>query len=119
MFDNISGAASAAIFIMNEILYFSCSFNMGISYTPIFLSFCISYTSISLSLIWVYLTLPSFFLSDSYLRAMRQKFYGRYLDLIGKYQRLVKDMVADSFPDYFNAVVQLVLGLSLFFKLYC
>ena len=27
-------------------------------------------------------------------------------------------MVADSFPDYFNAVVQLVLSLSLFFKIY-
>ena len=53
------------------------------------------------------------------LRNSFQKFYGRYPDLIGKYQRLVKDMVADSFPDYFNAVVQLVLGLSLFFKFYC
>ena len=28
-----------------------------------------------------------------------KKFYGRYPDLIGKYQRSVKDMVADSFPD--------------------
>ena len=33
------------------------------------------------------------------LRNSFQKFYGRYPDLIGKYQRSVKDMVADSFPD--------------------
>ena len=33
------------------------------------------------------------------LRNSFKKFYGRYRDLIGKYQRLVKDMVADSFPD--------------------
>ena len=33
------------------------------------------------------------------LRNSCKKFYGRYPDLIGKYQRLVKDMVADSFPD--------------------
>ena len=50
------------------------------------------------------------------LRNSFSKFSGRYSDLIGKYQRSVKDMVADSFPDYFNAVVQLVLSLSLFFK---
>ena len=31
------------------------------------------------------------------LRNSFQKFYGRYFDLIGKYQRLVKDIVADSF----------------------
>ena len=34
-----------------------------------------------------------------HLRNSFQKFYGRYPDLIGKYQRSVKDMVADSFPD--------------------
>ena len=33
------------------------------------------------------------------LRNSFKKFFGRYLDLIGKYQRSVKDMVADSFPD--------------------
>ena len=33
------------------------------------------------------------------LRNSFKKFYGRYPDLIGKYQRPVKDMVADSFPD--------------------
>ena len=33
------------------------------------------------------------------LRNSFKKFYGRYLDLIGKYQRSVKDMVTDSFPD--------------------
>ena len=33
------------------------------------------------------------------LRNSLKKFYGRYPDLIGKYQRLVKNMVADSFPD--------------------
>ena len=33
------------------------------------------------------------------LRNSSKKFYGRYPDLIGKYQRSVKDMVADSFPD--------------------
>ena len=33
------------------------------------------------------------------LRNSFKKFYGRYPDLIGKYQRSVKDMVADSFPD--------------------
>ena len=45
------------------------------------------------------------------LRNSFEKFHGRYPDLIGKYQRSVKDMVADSFPDKFNAVVQLVLSL--------
>ena len=30
---------------------------------------------------------------------VKRKFYGRYPDLIGKYQRSVKDMVADLFPD--------------------
>ena len=35
-----------------------------------------------------------------HLRNSIKKFYGRYPpDLIGKYQRLVKDMVANSFPD--------------------
>ena len=33
------------------------------------------------------------------LRNSFKKFYGRYPDLIGKYHRSVKDMVADSFPD--------------------
>ena len=33
------------------------------------------------------------------LRNLFKKFYGRYPDLIGKYQRSVKDMAADSFPD--------------------
>ena len=33
------------------------------------------------------------------LRNSFKKFYGRYPDIIGKYQRSVKDMVADSFPD--------------------
>ena len=33
------------------------------------------------------------------LRNSFKKFYGRYPDLIGKYQRSVKDMVADSFSD--------------------
>ena len=49
------------------------------------------------------------------LRNSFKKFYGRYPDLIGKYQKSVKDMVADSFPDLFNAVVQLAFSLSLFF----
>ena len=52
------------------------------------------------------------------LRNSFKKFYGRYPDLIGKYQRSVKDMVADLFPDWFHTVVQLVLTLSLFFKFY-
>ena len=52
------------------------------------------------------------------LRNSFKKFYGRYPDLIGKYQRSVKDMAAYSFPDSFNAVVQLVLSLSLFFEFY-
>ena len=33
------------------------------------------------------------------MRNSFKKLYGRYPDLIGKYQRSVKDMVADSFPD--------------------
>ena len=33
------------------------------------------------------------------LRNSLINFYGRYPDLIGKYQRSVKDMMADSFPD--------------------
>ena len=49
------------------------------------------------------------------LRNSFKKFYGRYPDLIGKYQKSVKDMVADSFPGLFNAVVQLAFSLSLFF----
>ena len=52
------------------------------------------------------------------LRNSLKKFYGRYPDLIGKYQRSVKDMAADSFPDQLNAVVQLVLSLSLISKFY-
>ena len=34
------------------------------------------------------------------LKSSFKKFYASYPDLIGKYQRSVKDMVADSFPDY-------------------
>ena len=46
----------------------------------------------------------NFWLTDSSYEVKRlrnsfRKFYGRYPDLIGKYQRLVKDMVANSFPD--------------------
>ena len=50
----------------------------------------------------------NFWLTDSYLsqgyevkllRNSFKNFYGRYLDLSGKYQTSVKDMVADSFPD--------------------
>ena len=52
------------------------------------------------------------------LRNSFKKFYGRYPDLIRKYQSSVKDMVTDSFPDWFNAAVQLVLSLSLFSKFY-
>ena len=33
------------------------------------------------------------------LRNSFKKFYGRYPDLIGKYQGSVEGMVADSFPD--------------------
>ena len=33
------------------------------------------------------------------MRNSFKKFYGTYPDLIGKYQRSVKDMVAGSFPD--------------------
>ena len=44
------------------------------------------------------------------LRNSFKKFYRRYSDLIRKYQRSVKDMMADSFPDYLHAVVQLVLS---------
>ena len=33
------------------------------------------------------------------LRNSFKKIYGRYPDLIKKYQRSVKDMMADSFPD--------------------
>ena len=33
------------------------------------------------------------------LRNSLKKIYGRYPDLIGKYQRSMKDMMADSFPD--------------------
>ena len=33
------------------------------------------------------------------LRNLFKKFYGRYPDLIGKNQRSVTDMVANSFPD--------------------
>ena len=34
-----------------------------------------------------------------HMRNSFKKFYGRYPDLIGKYQRSVKDMLADLFPD--------------------
>ena len=47
------------------------------------------------------------------LRNSFKKFYGRYPDLIGKYQRSVKDMMTDSVPDWLHAVVQLVLSLFL------
>ena len=45
------------------------------------------------------------------LRNSFKKFYGRCPDLLGKYQRSVKDMIVDSFPDEFHAVVPLVLSL--------
>ena len=48
------------------------------------------------------------------LRNSFKRFYGRYSDLIGNYQRSVKDITTDSFSDWFNAVVQLVS--SLFFE---
>ena len=48
----------------------------------------------------------NFWLTDSYqgyevkrLRNSFKKFYGSYPDLTGKYQRPVKDMAADSFPN--------------------
>ena len=44
------------------------------------------------------------------LRNSFKKFYGRYPDLIRKYQRSVKDMMGESFPDQFHAVVRLVLS---------
>ena len=44
------------------------------------------------------------------LRNLFKKFYGRYPDLIKKYERSIKDMIADSFPDQFYTVVQLVLS---------
>ena len=51
------------------------------------------------------------------LRNSFKKFMADILISFGS-RRSVKDMVADSFPDQFNAVVQLVLSLSLFFKFY-
>ena len=71
----------------------------------------------------------NFWLTDSCyevkrLRNSLKTFCGRYPDLIRKYQRSEKDMMADSFPDWLHAVAQLVLshflililslGLSLF-----
>ena len=59
-------------------------------------------------------------LTHSYLRGMKcrrnllKNFYGRYLDLILKYQRYVEDVMADSFTDQFHAQLVLLLGLSLF-----
>ena len=44
------------------------------------------------------------------LRNSFKNFYGIYPHLIRKYQKLVKDMMADSFNDYFHSVVQLVLS---------
>ena len=44
------------------------------------------------------------------LKNSLKRFYGRYSDLIRKYQRSVKDMMADSFPNSFYAVVSLVLN---------
>ena len=44
------------------------------------------------------------------VRNSLKKFYGRYSNLIRKYQSSVKDMMADSFLDQFNLVVQLVLS---------
>ena len=35
-----------------------------------------------------------------HLRNSFKKFYDGYPDLVGKYQRSVKDVVADSFPDW-------------------
>ena len=67
----------------------------------------------------------NFWLTDSYLRAMKRNSFKKFYQLlqisclIGKYLRLVKGMIADLFPDQLNAVVQLVLSLSLWFKFYC
>ena len=51
--------------------------------------------------IYIYIIFIMAILFILYLRLRNsfKKFYGRYPDLIGKYQRLVKNMVADSFPD--------------------
>ena len=58
------------------------------------------------------------FLSQGYevkcLKNWFKKFYGRNPDLIGKYQRSVKDIIADSFPEQFNVVVQ--FSFESFFK---
>ena len=43
--------------------------------------------------------LPSQGYEVKHLRNSFKKFYGRYPDLIRKYQRSVKDMMSDSFPD--------------------
>ena len=54
----------------------------------------------------------NFWLTDYEVKRLRKSFKNFMADnpdLIGKYQRSVKDMMADSFPDQFNAVVQLVL----------
>ena len=62
----------------------------------------------------------NFWLTDSYLRGVKclrnlfKKFYGRYSDLILKYQRYVKDVMADSITDQFHAQLILLPGLSLF-----
>ena len=51
------------------------------------------------------------------LRNSFKKFYGRYPDLIRKYPRSVKDMIANSFPDSFHAVVSFIgFKLSFFLK---
>ena len=58
------------------------------------------------------------------LRNLFKKFYGRYPDLIKKYERSIKDMIAVSFPDQFLysgtigfesfLILNFSLGMSLF-----
>ena len=50
-----------------------------------------------------------------HLRNAFKNFYGGYPDITRKYQRSVKDMMADSFPGQFQAVAQLVFESFLIF----
>ena len=51
-------------------------------------------------ILWVdHLSSLNFNLSNRCTYIFLEKFYGRYPDLITKYQRSVKDIMADSVPD--------------------
>ena len=93
---NIPSSPSYGVYISQLIRYARCCQDIIL----LIISWCCSYYD---DFGYRHKLLVDRLLSQGYevkrLRNTFKKFYGRYSDLIGKYQRSVKDMEADSFPD--------------------